>query len=189
LPELETEFVTLLGNSSAPSTKKAYNSGIRLYHEFLKLFNFQHNMPIPEHIIMNFVAFMSKKGYASKTIAVYVESLSFTMKISSVKDTTKHFLIKKVLEGHRRMNPTKDSRLPITIDILARIMHILPLICYNNYECSLFQGMFLVSFWGLFRVGEITSQNTQNSYRCLLYEDLSYNNTTQHRFVQNSKKV
>lgn len=76
-----------------------------------------------------------------------------------------------VLQGLKRTNHTHDSRLPITKHLLQRIITILPSVCKDNYESSLFSSAFSIALYGLLRVSELTVTPKQN-HRVLLREHL-----------------
>lgn len=69
-------------------------------------------------------------------------------------------MVKKLLEGCKRIRPRRDIRAPITGEILNKICIVLPDICYSLYETCLFKTAFLTAYYGLLRVSEIvfTSQ-------------------------------
>ena len=69
-------------------------------------------------------------------------------------DPTRHFLIKKIVEGFRRSNSKPDSRLPITFPILVKIVHSLPFVCSSTFEAILFKTAYLLAYFGLLRVSE-----------------------------------
>ena len=67
------------------------------------------------------------------------------------------FIVSKMIEGIKcsKLNE-KDHRLPITRELLNRILSILSIICTSHYEADLFKVAFLLAFHGFFRVGELT---------------------------------
>ncbi len=172
MPSLEDEFNVLLDRSIAVNTKNVYKSGLKLFKEFLYRHNLTFTLPFSLDHVLNFILYMSKLQYAHKTIVSYVESLSFILKCNSYVDVTKHFLIKKLLEGHRRYRPCKDSRLPVTIGLLSRLLHILPSTCTNLYEANLFRAMFTLAFWGLLRVSEFTQSRNKDLDRVISITDV-----------------
>ena len=76
------------------------------------------------------------------------------------------------LSGRGHKNKTKDSRLPITANILSRILQCLPNVCTNNYETKLFAAAYNTAYFGFFRVGEITSINEQTPGHAIQIEDV-----------------
>ena len=56
----------------------------------------------------------------------------------------------------RSKSKSKDSRLPITYNILKEITSVLPTICSSDYEICLFTAAFVLAFFAFLRVDEIT---------------------------------
>lgn len=61
-----------------------------------------------------------------------------------------------MVEGIKQSRSCKDTRLPITRELLNSILSILPCICSSQFECSLSKSVFSLAFHGMFRVGELT---------------------------------
>ena len=68
-------------------------------------------------------------------------------------DPTKTFIVHKLLQGMKRSNPSTDSRLPITLDILNILLPKLQIICKSMHEGALFKAAFTLAFSTL-RIGE-----------------------------------
>jgi len=77
-----------------------------------------------------------------------------------------------MLEGLRRIKPSKDVRSPITYPLLKRIVNVLQTICTNKYEYYLFSSAFLLAYFALLRVGEITVSNKNGPDRVLGIKDI-----------------
>jgi hypothetical protein len=61
-----------------------------------------------------------------------------------------------LIDGIKRSkSPQKDSRLPITIELLVKILSVLPIVCSSHYESELFTAGYTLAYYGLFRVGEL----------------------------------
>ena len=89
--------------------------------------------------------------------------------------------ISKMLEGYRRSKFTKDTRLPITYEILVEICVQLQSICKSEYEVTLFKAAYTLAFFGLFIVGELVSSSAATINDIPLYlSDI-------HGLEQNSK--
>ena len=67
------------------------------------------------------------------------------------------------MQGLKRARHTADSRLPITKSILTKIFQVLPSICRNDFESSLFAAAFSLAFHGLLRVGELVIHPNSSS--------------------------
>ena len=70
-------------------------------------------------------------------------------------------MIQLALRGYSKLNPSADSRLPITLPILEDII----LACEHTksllYSRKLIQAMYAIAFFAALRVGEITSRAHQ----------------------------
>lgn len=53
-------------------------------------------------------------------------------------------------------------RSPISLHLLEKITEVLDKVCKDKYEATLFATAFLIAFFGLLRVGEITSSKNQS---------------------------
>ncbi|CAG2205563.1 unnamed protein product [Mytilus edulis] len=98
------------------------------------------------------------------TISSYISGVSYHHKIQGIQDTTKFFIIGKALEGIKRIQGGKrnDIRAPITVKLLSDMISCLDKVCKNKYEAALFSAVFSVAFFGLLRVGEITTSKSKS---------------------------
>ena len=62
----------------------------------------------------------------------------------------------QMLKGHEKLGFRLNSRLPITLPILHRILASAVHFCHSQYDIVLFQAMCSLAFFGCRRVGEIT---------------------------------
>lgn len=65
-----------------------------------------------------------------------------------------------MLKGMDRLYGVEDSRKPITLELLVKLINSLQFVCSSSYECTLFRSMFSLAFFALLRIGEITVNNT-----------------------------
>jgi len=172
-------FQHLLNNSVADSTNKNYGNAISLYTHFANT----HNMPLPPYIsttdLQWFIATLHAQNYAVATVKAYVSGIAHYCKLHGQPDPSNFWSIRKGCEGSRRLSYThKDPRLPITADILSKIVDSLPDVATNEYEQTLFTSAFLMAYFGLLRVSELTTtiQTMQtNINRVLWINDLKIN--------------
>ena len=130
---------TSLKSSSVPTYRRAW----KRFKDFqLGVFHSQ-NASLPIH-------------YAISTVNTYVSALGYYHRLAGLKDPTKTFYITEMLKGYGRINRTLDSRLPITLAILVRIMQVSPTVCASQYQSYMFQAMCSMVFFGFLRIGEIT---------------------------------
>ena len=113
-------------------------------------------IPLTVSQVASFVAFMHLQGYAPSTQVTYISSLGYLHKISSETDPTKQFIIQKLLVGAMKISPSIDNRLPITLMLLYRLLEDIHHYVFSKYNRILLSTMFVVAFFGLFRIGELT---------------------------------
>lgn len=136
--------------------------------------------PVPIAELQCFITYLYHKGYASKTVGTYMAAISFQHKLNGIADPAADFTVTKMLEGYRRLRPTSDPRTPISYDLLIRICDQLKHVCTSTFETTLFQAVYTLAFFGLFRVGELVFSAADQSDRPLYKSDLavmSNNNT------------
>lgn len=144
--------------------------------------------PAPLQDITSFVAYMFKSGLAHSTINSYISGLSFYSKLNDFEDNTSRFIVRKLIDGVKRSRaPQKDTRLPISRELLGRIVSTLPCICKSNYESRLFQAAYSLAFHGLFRVGELTVCPTNNSNHTIAIANVNIRDDNLEIYLGSSK--
>ena len=61
-----------------------------------------------------------------------------------------------MIKGYGKIGHKLDSRLPITLPILVRIMKGLDIFCVSQYDLFMFKAMCAMAFFAFLRIGEIT---------------------------------
>ena len=69
-----------------------------------------------------FIAYMYGNKYAPSTVRSYVSALGYSHKFLGLPDPTKAFFIIQILKGYGKIGSRLDSRLPITLPVLHRII-------------------------------------------------------------------
>ena len=150
----------LLINTIAPSTQNIYSRAWQLFDDCMKELHIPYggiqSIPLSIYQVIMFISYLNLKLYAPTTITTYISALSYVHKFNSVFDPTSQFVIQKLLAASVRIHPTRDVRLPITIPILQSLIESLQHTVSSLYLHKLFKAMFIVSFLGLMRVGEVT---------------------------------
>ena len=143
-----------LKSSSVPTYRRAW----KRFKDFqLGVFHSQNaSLPIAPATLALFVAYLFANHYAISTVSTHVSALGYYHRLAGLKDPTKTFYITEMLKGYGRINRTLDSRLPITLAILVRIMQVSPTVCASQYQSYMFQAMCSMVFFGFLRIGEIT---------------------------------
>ena len=124
------------------------------------------SLPVTEVVLVNFLAFLFHAHYRVNTISAHVSALAYINKLFGFQDFSQSFLIKQFLKGannlSREMSPC-DTRLPITLEILRKIIHSLPHTISNYVYRVIFSIMCIFAFHGFLRIGEICCKTKEGS--------------------------
>lgn len=104
-----------------------------------------------------------------------------------MEDVTGKFIVRKMLEGMRRLKPSKDTRLPITSELLGQLISVLDRICHSDFESALFKAAFALAFHAFLRVGEITVNSGLAGHALLLENVTDVDPHTFELFLPHSK--
>ena len=118
------------------------------------------SLPLNYKQILLFLSYLHIKGLAPATITTYLSAIGYVHKAYGVYDPTSRFLVQKVLSSINKLQGCKDSRLPITLVVLHKLVDSIDKMSFPLYQSHLLKAMFLFAFYGLFRVGEITVQKS-----------------------------
>lgn len=146
---------SLLAASVSHNTSAVYRTALSAFNRFRVLHHLNNAWPVPVGQFILFIAHCFERGCAASTITTYMSGLSFYHKLHGWNDPLEVFVIRKLLEGCKRSRVLKDARAPITQVLLTKIIETLPQICSSDYETILFQTVYSVAFYGLFRVSEL----------------------------------
>ena len=126
--------------------------------------------PVDSNIIATFVAHLTSCKFAPSTIISNVSAVSFVHKISGWSDPANTFLIKKLLTGAKNLCNSVDGRLPITAEILHKLIKAIPLVIESLYIQIALKTMFTLAFFGLLRIAEIATKNFTKNARSLVVQ-------------------
>ena len=129
-------------------------------------------MPLAVSHVCLFVAYLSNKKFAPKTLSTYLSAIAYIHKITDHPDPTTSFLVSKLIAGAYRLRPSFDTRLPITVAILNKLVNSVKVLITDAYLQVLYSAMFLFAFNALTRIGEITLNKTANN-NLLQFSDLA----------------
>ena len=120
------------------------------------------------------MAYLSAKKLAASTISTYISALSYVHKIGSFSDPTKAFVVPKIMTAQSRLCSKPDIRLPITCSMLHKLVLALSHTITSAYDILLFQTMFLVAFYGFFRLGELMIKTPERRHSVLQFQSLYF---------------
>ena len=89
-----------------------------LYGDYALSQNIPVAIPVTEQSLFLFIVYMKKQQYIAATITSYVLAIGYVHKLAGTNDPASSFLVKKSLQAIRKMQPSCDTWLPITEDIL-----------------------------------------------------------------------
>ena len=156
--ELAPVVHNLLSASLQKSSVPTYRRAWKLYEEFhISVFETSHtSLPVLPATLALLVAYLFNRRYASSTVNTYVSAIEYFHRLAGLRDPTKTFYISEMLKGYGKVGYKLDSRLPITLPILVRIMEVSECFCVTQYEFLMFKAMCAMAFFAFLRIGEIT---------------------------------
>ena len=184
LSNITAETGRLLNAYLADNTHKAYSTVFGAFNTSRENFKLQEFWPPTVEQIIQFISYMSFRNFSCRTAELYVTAVNFLCKIRSVSDTTKHFLVTKLLESFRQVGKIKKVKLPITFSLLHSMLTRISASCFKIYESVLFAATLILAFCGFLRVGELDVEKNRGSdcHKVLAigYEKFSSNYESMH---------
>lgn len=149
-------YINILTQAAlAPSTLSTYQRAWKQLEQFSTEICVPITLPLSVATISLFIAYMFKKAFAPTTISTYLSAISYVHKMLSLPDGTRSFLVDKLISGtYRLAKCTLDSRLPITVPVLNKLLIHLPMLT-SRYDCLLYKALFLTAFSAWARIGEL----------------------------------
>ena len=143
--------------SSIPTYRRAWALFSKFYNSVFHLpFAF---LPISPSVMALFIAYMFNFHYAPSTVTTYISALGYSHKLLGFPDPSKVFYVSQILKGYKKVGFRLDSRLPITLPILDRLVSIAPFLQGSTYQISQFQAMCSLAFYAFLRIGEMTGRS------------------------------
>ena len=134
--------------SSIPTYRRAWALFYKFYNSVFHLpFTF---LPISPSLMALFIAYMFNFHYSPSTVTTYISALGYSHKLLGFPDPSKVFYVSQILKGYKNVGFRLDSRLPITLPILDRLVSIAPFLQGSTYQISLV-------FYAFLRIGEMTT--------------------------------
>lgn len=106
-----------------------------------------------------FVCRLVEEGLSVASIRRVLAGVSFFFRIGGLSPLGSQPLLRQMLQGLQRSAPVVSGRRPISLSLLARLVQVLPSVCFSSFECLLFRSAFLLAFFGAFRLMELVAVN------------------------------
>ena len=165
----------LLSTALTDGTRRSYLRAWVVFRQFYAHFYGSTTPPLPltPTCIPLFISYLSFRKLAFSTITSYLAAISYVHKLRGFRDPTKSFLIQKLLTALSRQRPA-DVRLPVTRPVLHKLIQSLSFTNSSAFQRSLFSAMYLVAFYGLFRIGELAIKSTRLASSVVQFSDLTF---------------
>ena len=137
------------------STRENYYKIWKLFNDFFLRLDIK-PLEWSKRIIL-FVGYLIQQKKKSATIKSYLSAIHATLKTEGIKINDDQFLISTLTRACKLKNDEITNRLPITKSLLQKIINNINLIFkHSEYDRRLYNALFLMTYHGLFRIGEVT---------------------------------
>ena len=166
---------TLLKSSLQPSSVPVYRRAWNLFNQFLSSVfqSVDFSLPVSPTILALSVAFLYDRQYAPSTVYTYVSALGYSHKLYGFPDPSKAFFIVQMLKCYGKVGLRLDSRLPLTLPILHRLIQAAAFVTNTPEHATLFKAMCSLAFYAFLRVGEMTLVSSNKSNLPLQLDQLT----------------
>ena len=79
-----------------------------------------------------------------------------------------------MISGMEKRKKHTDFRLPITAQLLVKIIEKLPIVSFTQQETTLFKPLFSLAFFGFFCVGELVAESKGFSIHAIKLSDIVF---------------
>lgn len=127
-----------------------------------------------------FVCYMYHKGFKHSSISSTLSAIAYRYKIAGKKDPASHFTVQKLLLGAKKIQPSLDARIPVTLDILLQLIRAVNSILTSEYFRLFYRALYTVAQRAFLRIGEVLPSCEKDSKKVLQLEDVlcTKNNVT-----------
>ena len=147
-------------NSLAASTQNQYSNK---WKEFKRYYHSSHGhshyLANKSHLALYVTYLRHIKDQKAAAIRSHLSAIKFYFNMKNVSPPTSSFQIKALLKNYDRQDSVSSrnrQRLPITRNILSRMIKVVPHITDTSYESTMVQALFSLMYWALLRVSEVT---------------------------------
>ena len=119
---------------------------------------------LQEMDMVEFVAFMSLGELAPVTIITYMSGVKYHLWLHGINDFNDSFILRMTLKGVASSPHNLDVTLPITLPVLEKMLHALPLVNDNQFEVCMLCSSTNIGFSWLTLPGRVSHVRACNSY-------------------------
>nr|XP_033777442.1 uncharacterized protein LOC117348910 isoform X1 [Geotrypetes seraphini] len=178
----------MLRLSVATSTWSHYNLGFRTVAAFLAARGWCPG-DVSESLLADFVLSSFRAQVSRGIVRGRLAGFAFFCRALGWACPMSCFLVQRMLRAMHRVHPSPpDSRLPITHELLLRLIEALSVVASSAYEAGLFRAAFVTAFFGALRVSELlVCPSARLGFRGLLVSHVSFHETTVRLHIVSSK--
>lgn len=151
---LVTQLATVLQDALAPGTKRTYRNAwdrFKIFWGRVYPDTFGPSLPISNTDLAVFIVHLRNEGLIPSSITSIVSAISYPHKMMGFPDPSGSFLVHKTLVSMQKTTPHTDSRLPITLPLLIKMLRACDHVVTVAYNRILLKSVMATAFFGLFR--------------------------------------
>ena len=138
------------------STRKTYHRIWTCFNKFL--LRLDRKPEFWEDRVALFAAYLVEQGRQSATIKSYVSAIKNVLKTDGYEWDDSKVLLNCLTKACKLENDKVKTRLPIQVGLLDILLFEIDRIYHNQeFLAIMYKAMFALSYYGLFRVGELAS--------------------------------
>lgn len=145
----------LIGAALAPATARAYRGVWERLRAFLNSPPAAPLFPVSVADTADYLASRHVQGCQASTLAAEASAISYGHKLAGTTDPTTDFRVRQLLTGSRRLRPSQDSRLAVSLAELGQLCSALGFIEISPLDQAAFRAIFSLAFFALLRPGEV----------------------------------
>lgn len=134
---------------------RAYHAVWNRLRTFMQLPPAAALFPVSVAVTADFLASRHSQGCNSATLAGAASAIAYGHKRAGLPDPTADFRVRQLLAGSRRLRPSSDTRLPLSIQDIGLISAALVHLDLSPVERAAFRAIFSLAFFALLRPGEV----------------------------------
>ena len=146
-----------------PTTYELYSKQLDTYRAFAREHGLDVSLPISTKNLGLFLSSLYEKDKSYSTIVGYVNAISYFHKLNCLPDPYDSEFIEKLLNGIKKLIPPSDKRKAIDLNKLELMLDYLPRLDLSCYDVTLYNAMFLFTYYGCLRVGEVAKASNKDN--------------------------
>lgn len=146
-----------------PRTLETYQKARSDYIDFAIAHGLSPLFPVSSTDLGYYVAYLFSQKKPHGSIMGQLSAISYFHKIDNLADPQDCDFIKKLTTSIKKLLPSVDHRQAVDLRVLDLLLIELGNMSLSSYDQSLYSAMFLLSYWGCLRVGEIVKSNSKEN--------------------------